>query len=148
MDGYVSTLAAALANPRTIGLIIAATTRRGHIEAITVSTQGAPADNTIVWTFQRFTVSGTATSKTAVKKDSAGSPAATLVTKENATAEPTYTANEEVIDEGMNQRATGRFIYAPGKEILTNITTDNGFGMKAQHASNTATVNTTIEWTE
>jgi hypothetical protein len=147
MDTYVSTLAAAVANPRTIGMLIASTARRAHIDAITISCQGAPADNTILWTFQRFTASGTATAKTAVKKDPA-SPASSCTTEENASVEPTYTSNEEVLDEGINQRSLARFVYAPGRELVTNITSDNGFGMKALHASATPTSNCSIEWVE
>lgn len=128
-------------------MLIASTARRAHVDAITVSCQGAPADNTLLWTLQRFTASGTATAKTAVKKDPA-SPASSCTTEENASAEPTFTANEEMLDEGINQRSLARFVYAPGKELLSNITTDNGMGMKALHASATPTVNVTFEWVE
>ena len=90
MEAYVSTLAAAVANPRSVGMLIASTARRGRIDALTFSSQAAPADNTLVVTAQRFTASGTATAKTAVKKDPAA-PASSCTTEENASVEPTYT---------------------------------------------------------
>lgn len=147
MDAYAATLSAVAGNPKTIGLLVAATTRRGHIDAITLSSQAAPADNTIVWTVQRFTVSGTATTKAGAAKDPA-SPAPSLTSKENSSAEPTYTANLELLDEGINQRSLARFVYAPGRELVTNTTTDNGIGAKAVHASATPAMNVTFEWVE
>lgn len=149
MDAYASTLqGAAAASPgRTAGMLIASTARRAHVDAFTVSFDAAPADNSILVTVQRFTVSGTATAIAAAPKDPA-SPAASCTTEENASVEPTYTAATQLFMQGMNQRSVLRIVYAPQKELMTNVTTDNGIGWNALHASATPTADVTTEWVE
>ena len=147
MDSYSVLATAAVAAPRTIGTLIASTARRGHVEAFSLSCEGAPADNTIIWKLQRCTTTGTVTSTTPAAKDPA-SPAASLSSGQNASAEPTYTANTILWEGGLNQRSLARIVYAPGKELLTNTTSNNGMGMTANHASATPTVDAVFEWTE
>jgi len=146
-EGYSSALTAAVANPRTIGMIIGSTARRAEIDKLTMGINGAPADNTILWTVHRFTVSGTATAKTPVEKDPVGA-AAQLTTEENASAEPTFTASEELLEIGQNQRSVLSLAWGPGKGWRTNITADNGIGVKATHASATPSGDVTFEWDE
>lgn len=145
--GFSSSLTAAVANPRSVGLIIAATTKRAEIDKLTMGVNGAPADNTILWAAHRFTVSGTATAKTPVEKDPVGEPAL-LTTEENATVEPTYTASEELLEIGQNQRSVLSLAWGPGKGWRTNVTTDNGIGVKATHASATPSADVSFEWEE
>jgi hypothetical protein len=146
MDGYAATLIAAVGNPKTIGDVIASTARRGHIDAFTIGFSLA-ADNQIQMELMRFTASGTETAVTAQAKDPA-SPAASLTAGELHTVEPTYTASSHLFDEMMNQRSFIRIVYSPGRELVTNITADNGFGWRATHASAVPNAHITVEWME
>ena len=54
---------------------------------------------------------------------------------ENCGTEPTYTANQELLEVPLNHRATFRWVAAPGGEIITPATDKFGIGAKAIHAS-------------
>lgn len=146
MNGYSASAQAAVANPRTIAMFIAATTKQANIEGWAVGLEAAPADNTIIWELLRFTASGTATSVTVTLKDP-GAPSNAATVEENATVEPTYTGGE-IFRVGVNARSIYTRQYAPGRELRTNVTSDNGIGFRATHASATPTADVVIEWFE
>lgn len=146
-QAYSAAMEAATANPRTIAMLISATTRRALVDAFVVSFPATPADNSILVTAQRFTVSGSATSVTVSKHD--GADGANQVTaEENATVEPTLVANDILFEHGINQRSIFTRQYAPGKELVTNTSSDNGIGWAAEHASATPTCAITVDFTE
>lgn len=150
MAGYVSSLTGAVGpSPgKTPGMLIASTSVQGRITRITMSCPDTPADNMILWRVQRFTASGTATAKTPLAKNPF-TAAAALTTEENATVEPTYTANAELWGpHGVHQRMIKELSFAPGREICTNVTADNGIGVAAQHATASPAAEVTIEWEE
>jgi hypothetical protein len=137
---------ALVSNPVASGL------RRGKIYDILVGTNGTPADNFIEWDLCRCTVGttltwlGTVSSVSSgyaldpadvgfaafvANNSSAGSSAASI-----ATAQPWYV--------GVNQRASYRWVAAPGSEIVypavSSATAGNGVALRARSAGYTGTV--------
>ncbi|KKN18836.1 hypothetical protein LCGC14_0951770 [marine sediment metagenome] len=97
---------------------------------------GTPADNVIQVLLRKMTALGTATGVTPVDIDEGG--VASLTTcAEDHTVEPTYTAASELFDQLINQRATYRWVAAPGGEIVLPATAASGVGWTAFHASYT-----------
>jgi hypothetical protein len=146
----VATTTAAVANPRTIGNINQPATARvrAYLEQFVLSISGTPGDNSVLFTLQRTTTTGTVTSVTPAATDTGGDTSITLVAGENATAEPTYTSATELFDNALNGRATLVMVYAPGRERIVPLTNSAGLGMKATHASYTGNANVTFEWHE
>lgn len=146
MNGFSASAQAAVANPRTIAMFIGATTKQALIESWAIGHEGTPADATIVWDLTRFTASGTATPVTVTAKDP-GMTANACTFEENASVEPTYTGGE-IFRIGVNQRSAYTREYRTGRELRTNVTTDNGIGFRATHASVTVPGDVVCEWAE
>lgn len=102
----------------------------------TIGCSGTPADNAIFWVVQRYTVAPTSTSVTPTALDPADA-AAEGAAGENASGEGTYTAATELFEQGINQRATYRWVAAPGGELIVPATSANGIGIRVKHASYT-----------
>lgn len=105
---------------KTAGNIIATTGVRPQIFDFTVGCEGTPADNSLVWQMARSTqaTAGTSTAVTPQPEDS-NDPAATATAASNYTAEPTVVASTPIWGPmAINQRATYRWVAAPGSEIL------------------------------
>lgn len=149
MSSYSATCRAAVANPRSIGILRepASSTDRARLQQFTISASGTPADNAIIWTLQRTSSAGTFTGVAGAAHDPAEG-AATLSPGENATVEPTYTASSEIWDNAVNQRATMFVMYAPGREIVLPVTNNAGLGFKAAHATFTGNAEVTFTWDE
>jgi hypothetical protein len=123
--------------------------RSSHASQFTVGNFGAPGsgmrrvrcyflqlgceadagDNEALWTLQRTTANGTRTSVTPQKLDPADAAAA-FTAGQNHTAEPTYPANEILLDTPLNQRATYQWQAPPGGELVIPATADAGLGLK------------------
>ena len=119
---------------------------RGKLYELIFSQGGTPADNVIQWLVRRFTAVGTRTGVTPTALDS-DAPAAQLAAGEDHTAEPTYTAGTELIDEDINQRSTFRFVAAPGGEFWIPTGATNGIGTTAISAYDLDT-RVTAHWEE
>ena len=133
----------AVASPADTTMSLAAdgtTPRRNKISEFTIGSEATPADNALVHTLQRLTAEGTFTAVTPQPLDPADA-AALSDAGENHTVEPTYTANEILHKIAMNQRATYRWVAAPGKEFVLPATANNGAGWFSDHASFTGVVN-------
>lgn len=121
--------------------------RRGQIYDVMIGTDGTPADNAVVFDISRQTAAGTATSVTPNLLNPAD--AAMLgAASANATAEGTITANSSVFFLGLNQRASYRWVAAPGSELVYPATNLAGFALRAKSASYTSTVTAEILVTE
>ena len=96
---------------------IGAGTRRGKIYDVMFGSEATPADAAILWTVRRYTAAGTATAVTPQALDAADA-AFSGVAGENHTIEPTYTAGAIVLNVPLNQRATYRWVAAPGGELI------------------------------
>lgn len=112
--------------------------RRIKIFDILVGTNGTPADNYVEWDVSRMTVAGTGSAATPLPLDPADAACATL-SQANLTAEPTVTAGSDVFYVGVNQRASYRWVAAPGSELVAPATAANGFVLRARSAGYTGT---------
>jgi hypothetical protein len=114
----------------TIGAATGATTlRRFKIFEFGISIHATPADNAIRVQIGRTTAAGTTTASpvgTPLNGDTAVAALATLGW--NHTAEPTYTAGATLFDQSFNQRASYRWVAAPGKEYETPAVNAAGIG--------------------
>ena len=104
---------------------------RPAIYDIMIGSNATPADNSSEWQALRFTAAGTSTAVTSVALDSAD-PAATSVCGKNHSAEPTYSPAVPLLDIALNQRATFRWVAAPGSELMAPATAANGIGLQCQ----------------
>lgn len=96
---------------------------------------GTPADNAITLRFQRTTAAATMTSVVAEALDP-DDPASRTTTGENVTVEGTL-GGIPIFEQIINQRATYRWVAAPGGEIVIPASADNGLSWASFHASYT-----------
>ena len=115
-----------------------ATLTRAMVGDITVGINGTPADNVMEFDVSRTTANGTGTAATPVPLDPALRAAGTTLTV-NQTAEPTVTAASSLLQFGMNQRATYRWVAAPGSELLIPATNAAGLAIRAKSPAYTGT---------
>lgn len=129
----------------TILTVIASTSTRGKVYDILFGHQAA-ADNAIMLEVRRFSASGTATAVTEVALDS-DAPTNQITAEENHTAEPTYTANSQLIHTNLNQRALFRWVAAPEGELWVPATMSNGIGIEPS-GSGAGDADATMHWYE
>ena len=133
--------------------------RRGKLYDILVGTNGTPADNYMEWDVERIT-SGTSTFAVAITAgglssvssaleldlaDAYGAVNGILI---NSSLETTFSSGAEVFYVGVNQRASYRWVAAPGSEIVwpanTSATGNNGLSGRVRSAAYTGTA--TMQW--
>jgi hypothetical protein len=115
--------------------------RRIKIYDLIVGSEATPADNAFLFVHQRTTAAGTSTAVTPQALDPADA-AAVAVAGQNHTIEPTYTSNAFLLTVPLNQRATFRWVAAPGGELLVPATASNGVGMSTPTSSAVAITET------
>lgn len=114
---------------------------RGQIYEANVGADGQPnsTDCEILYDWSRCTVSGTGVASTPVALNPAD-----VVTraqcKINLTAEGTATANSSLLFLCLNQRASQRWIAAPGSELVWPATNGNGIQARAYSPTYAANV--------
>ena len=139
-NGVVGTLQAISSTYKSLLVVNAiATPRRGKLYDITFGTLGTPADTTYQFDVSRTTAAGTATATMVPAPLDPADAAASSASFCNYTGEPTYTAATSLFNLGINQRASYRWVAAPGSEMVWPATNLNGLGIRAQSASGTAT---------
>lgn len=106
----------------------------GKIFDIAFGTIGTPADNTMEWDISKQTAAGTATAVTPTTLDGSNG-VARLVAEANYTAEGTITANSSVFYLPVNQRASYRFAFNPGSELVIPATDENGLACRVKSAT-------------
>jgi hypothetical protein len=120
--------------------------RRGKWYDVLVGTNGTPADNYVVYDISRTTSSPAATLiySVAIPTPLDGADAAYLgvayVNATSSTGEPTITSSTSMFNVGVNQRASYRWVAAPGSELVYPATNVNGLLLRV---SGTATVTAT-----
>ena len=126
------------------------TAHRNSIYEIWFANHGSPADQVSVYTVARITAASTTAAGTTVTPSllDLADRAAQSKCLENCTTEPTYTANQELLEVPLNHRATFRWVAAPGGEIITPATNNAGAGFKAIHASATTDFRMGAMWEE
>lgn len=121
--------------------------RRGQIYDIMIGADGTPADNAITWDVSRQTVAGTGTTAAPVLLNPADAAFLGL-SLANYTVEPTVTAASSLFNIAINQRASYRWVAAPGSELVYPATTANGLVLRAKSATYTSTVTGQALFTE
>ena len=113
------------------------TVHRNSIYEIWFGNIGAPADLVSVYTIARITAATTEAAGTTVTPSllDLADRASQSKCLENCTTEPTYTANQQLLEIPLNHRATFRWVAAPGGELITVATDKFGAGFKAIHAT-------------
>ena len=126
------------------------TVHRNSIYEIWFGNIGAPADLVSVYTVSRITAATTTAAGTTVTPGPIDMADRASHSKclENCTTEPTYTANQELLEVPLNHRATFRWVAAPGGELITPATNNFGVGFKAIHASATTDFRMGAMWEE
>lgn len=142
----VSTVAGATGTD-ACGELLGAAAVRPCIYDIVFGHGGTPADNVVRWEVPRQTTSATGTAAVEVALNP-GSPAAAALSEEEITAGPTVTADTQMLDFDLNQRATFRWVAAPGGEIIIPATAANGCFFNASSPAYTGIARVTVMWEE
>lgn len=122
----VGALTAAASNPRRYELY----------DYVFGQAEASPADGNTLWQIQRCTTAGTAGSAVTPQfTDPGDAQAATTVCGQAHSADPTVTANAILLSIGLNQRATFRWVPAPGKELIIPATASNGLAFRTPTAA-------------
>ena len=114
----------------TVFGLTSTTAIRPRIYDFIIGSEATPADQAARMTLQRTTTTGTSTAVTPIALDPSD-PAATFTAGENHSGEPTYTASALLLQLALNQRATFRWVAAPGGEIVLPATASNGAALFA-----------------
>lgn len=125
---YATTGAMALIAADTVLSVIAAATVRPSVYDIVLSSSSTPNDYSADFQIQRFSADGTGTSVTPQPLDFAD-PASITTSKHTYTVEPTLTANEILLRLSHNQRATVRWVAAPGSELTVPALAGDGLSL-------------------
>lgn len=125
----------------------ATTANRLWVYEVYVGNEGTPADLAGTYLVERCTALGTSTAVTPGKRDKADR-ASQAVAGENHTVEPTFTANEIMMEVPMNHRGTYRWVAPPGGELVAPATASDGFGIDSLHASATTLFRGGMYWVE
>ncbi|KKL73060.1 hypothetical protein LCGC14_2078700 [marine sediment metagenome] len=106
-----------------------------------------PADNAILWTIERFTVTPTDTAVVPVAMEP-GDVAATAVAGEDGGTTGTITTATEFLELPINQRASYRWVAAPGGEIICPAIVANGVTARVSSPAYTGTAKASIHYSE
>lgn len=132
----------------TVISLNATTTTRPLIYDMVVGSPTAPADQAANYALRRFTTSnGTGTALTPNAVDPAH-PAAVTAASIAHSAEPTYTAGANQLRFSLNQRATFRWVAAPGGELIAPATANAGLGFLADGVTAAFTCTAMIHFEE
>lgn len=136
MARYAVDMQATNNTAETHGSITADATRprRGKLYDAIFGSEASPADNPFLWRVARITAAGTSTAVTPQALDPADAATETDA-GENHSAEPTYTSGAILLHIPLNQRATFRWVAAPGGELVWPATASNGLGIIAPTGS-------------
>lgn len=145
----------------TTATIGAGTYRRGKLYDILIGTNGTPADNYMEFDCTRVTLGTTPAGITTTLitslsstfgLDPADSNGFLNAVSINSTAEVGITATTEVWYVGINQRASYRWVAAPGSELVwpavSSATTSGGLALRTRSGGYTGTATATILWQE
>jgi hypothetical protein len=128
-------------------LVSSATVRRIKVYDILIGTNGTPADNYMEWDVSRQTAAATGTSVTPTALDPADG-AALSTCLANCTVEGTVTAASSVFYVGVNQRASYRWVAAPGSELVGPAISAAGFAGRVKSGGYTGTATMDILFQE
>ena len=125
----------------------ATTLRRAWVYDVMFGADGTPADNVLVYKIARQTSTGTRSAIVPPPLDT-GDAAALTVVGVATTIEPIVTATTQLIEIGVNQRASYRWIAAPGGELIMPAVNVAGLGFRAKSPAYTGTTTVAINFWE
>jgi hypothetical protein len=137
--------AAVASSLATIVGIIGSASKRVRIYDWMVGADGTPADNAMLYTLQLqdATTAGTSTAVTPVALDAAeGGPDFTAA--EDYTVEPTADDGIPAIELPINQRASYRWVAAPGGELILAATANIKYISEVSSPAYTGTAKATV----
>ena len=114
------------ADPQTLINLFSDGNVRGYIYDILVSSGATPADQAANYEVQRTTAVGTEAAGITPEPLDPDVPASGHDAGQGHSVEPTETANTLLLAFSLNQRATFRWVAAPGSELITPATANNG----------------------
>jgi hypothetical protein len=125
----------------------ATTLRRAWIYDVMFGVDGTPADNVLVYKIDRQTSTGTRSAAVGAPLDS-GDAAALITAGVNTTIEGIITAASQLIEIAVNQRASYRWVAAPGGELVVPATNVAGLGLRAKSPAYASTCTATAHYWE
>jgi hypothetical protein len=161
LSGTYKTLIYTANSSATTTTVGAGMYRRGKWYDMMIGTNTAPADNYLEFDVIRATIATTPAGATGnlissvsslVALDFADNNGFLAAATINSTAEVGVTAVSELWYLGLNQRASYRWVCAPGSELLypaqSSATAGNGLAMRARSGSYTGTATATLLFQE
>lgn len=127
---------------------LATPTRRASLFDLVIGSDDTPADQAARFVLARTTAVGTEGSGYTPNNLDPGGPAGEMDIGVGHSAEPTYTANKELLVFSLNQRATFRHVCAPGAEFRSAATQNNGLGLKTKASTSTQAHEATVLYEE
>jgi hypothetical protein len=119
---------------------------RSKVYDLLIGTNGTPADNFVEWDVSRVTTSSTATILTPQPLDMADAASRLVVTANSSTHATISLQNLWYV--GINQRASYRWVAAPGSEIVAPATSSAGLQLRQRSGAYTGTVTGSWMWME
>ena len=146
-------------NSTTSGATISGQLRRGKLYDILVGTNGTAADNFMEWQVCRATMGASSTLALGLSSlssqlalDPADNTGCVNMLAINSSIETAYTLTSETWYVGVNQRASYRWVAAPGSEIVwpanSSATGNNGILCRARSGGYTGTATVNLLWQE
>lgn len=124
-------------------------TSRGRIFEVIVGSVDTPGDQAADFLLNRTTAVGTEGSGLVPNNLDPAGPAGAYDSGLGVFGgEPTYTAAKQLLAFQLNQRATFRWVAAPGCELVMTATQNNGAGLKTVTSSSTQDHGATIYFEE
>lgn len=130
-----------------VGEIQGIATQRGWVYDLLFSQGAAPADTVVRWEVPRASTSATGGVVVENPLDLADGAASCLV-EDEVTVGPTVTADTQILDFDLNQRATFRWVAAPGGAIILPATAAAGIFFNCSSATYTGIARCTVHWEE
>jgi len=139
----------ASAGPKTAVTVIGTAVVRPYVYDIMVGTITTPADYTVHVRVSPFTAAGTSAASPPVGTPlDSNDPAATCTCGWTHSAEPTVDAKIAYLNILLNQRATFRWVAAPGGELAPAAATTKGVAVANFVAGAAVTMWATVHWHE
>jgi hypothetical protein len=117
-----------------VGSVInaASSMRRFQIYDLMFGSDATPGDTALLWSVGRQSAAATGGTAPAINTLDAGDVlAATVVPNQSPTTNGTHVATSTLLSVPLNQRATFRWVAAPGSELVSPVTASNGFYINA-----------------
>jgi hypothetical protein len=131
----------------TILALESAAAVRARIYDFVIGSDATPADVATEFALIRHTTAGTGGTAVVEKPLDPLTVAASCNLRGGTMTEPTY-ESDHLLVVPLNQRATFRWVAAPGGELITATGTANGIGLRSIASGATPNVNLGMHWEE